>query len=318
MEAQHTALRFTLARHGGQLSANPPTPPGMGWMRPAHGGVSSNEAHRRRLLGVVPVRGLGLFELSRRGRRLPAADRHGQRSPGRTAAPRRALRPGRGRAEPSARRPLHRHVRLLRGPLLPARRRPRRRDPRVRPGRHRTPAQHRLRGRTRREVHERGLRLPHPAAGHLPARPLRHRHRPGQPPRRGLRLPARLPGPHPDLLRRHRPLPGTRHPRRRRRPLPVRGVLHRGQGGHPRAAPQRPRGRRGRRPRRRRPPGPHPHPPVDQPLGQPPRRPGRLRRSGRPGDGGRGLRAVTAEGPGARALSRPGSRGRPAGRGLSE
>ena len=71
----------------------------------------------------------------------------------------------------------------------------------------------------------------------------------GQPPRRGVRLPRRARGPHADLLRRHRPVRARSHRLADgRRPVPVRGVLHARQGGHPRPAPQRPRGRRERRP----------------------------------------------------------------------
>ncbi|CAK7284242.1 Metal-dependent hydrolases of the beta-lactamase superfamily III [Streptomyces misionensis JCM 4497] len=252
-----------------------------------------HEAHRRRLLGVVPVRGIGLFELPRRGRRLPAAPRHGQRRPGRAAAPLRSLRPRRDLPQPSAPRPLHRHARVLRRALLPARRRPVRARAGLLPRGHRAPADHGLRRHPLRLLDERGVRLPHRQAVHVRDRPLHGAHRPGPPPRGGVRGPAGARRPDPRLLRGHR-----RHPRAGRtgpgrRPVPVRGRVHVRQGEHPRPPSQRPRGGRDGHPCRRAPYGPDPHRPVDRPRSQPPRRARGLRGTGRTGGAGRGLRDLT-------------------------
>ncbi len=162
---------------------------------------------------------LGLLELPRGGRRLPAAPRPGQRRPRRAAAPLRSLRPRRDLPEPSARRPLHRHVRVLRGPLLPARGRPLRGDARVRPRGRRAAADHGVRGHPVRHVDERGLRLPHPEVRPLRPRPLHGAHGTGLPPRRGVRHPHRARRQGPDVLRRHRGVRRPRHPGGGQRPF---------------------------------------------------------------------------------------------------
>ncbi len=71
---------------------------------------------------------------------------------------------------------------------------------------------------------------------------------PRRPPGPGVRHPGRHRGPLAGLLRRHRPDRGARRARRRRRPVPVRGVVRRVRRQPAQPAPHRCRGRRRTRP----------------------------------------------------------------------
>ncbi len=164
-----------------------------------------------------------MLELPRRGRRLPAAPRHGQRRPGRAAAPRRSLRPRRDLPQPPPRRPLHRHVRVLRGALLPPRRRPPRPPPGLRTRGHRAAPDRRARRHPVRQGDERGLRLPHAEGRRLRDRPLLGRDGEAPAPRRHLRHPDRARRLHPRLLRRHGHLRRPGGPGPGRGPVPLRG-----------------------------------------------------------------------------------------------
>ena len=148
--------------------------------------------------------------------------------------------------QPSARRPLHRHVRVLRRPLLPPRRRPLRRHPGLRPRGHRAAPDHRLRATPPPTPRMSEVFDFHTLqAGHASSS-ARSRSAPS-----GSRHPVEAYGIRIEhggtvahVLRRHRRLRRAGRTRPRHRPVPVRGVLHARQGGHPGPAPQRPRGRR--------------------------------------------------------------------------